>query len=111
LVDGADALNEHGQNALLKTLEEPPGASVLLLVVGRPSLLLPTVRSRCQHVRLDPLTRDELGRFLDQRRVPRSQAAMLVAPADGSPGRALALLEGVHAEHRTPVLPRLARLR
>ena len=111
LVDGADALNEHGQNALLKTLEEPPGASVLLLVVGRPSLLLPTVRSRCQHVRLDPLTADELGRFLEQRRVPRQQTAMLAARADGSPGRALALLEDVHGEQRTMVLERLARLR
>ena len=41
IIDGADTLNEHGQNALLKTLEEPPGASVLVLVATRVSLLLP----------------------------------------------------------------------
>jgi DNA polymerase III subunit delta' len=111
LVDGADALNEHGQNALLKTLEEPPGASVLLLVVGRASLLLPTVRSRCQQVRLDPLTPDEMARFLDQQGVPRKQAAMLVARADGSPGRALALREDAHGEQRAMVLEGLGRLR
>jgi DNA polymerase III subunit delta' len=111
LVDGADALNEHGQNALLKTLEEPPGASVLLLVVGRASLLLPTVRSRCQQVRLDPLTPDEMARFLDQQGVPRKQVTMLVARADGSPGRALALREDAHGDQRAMVLERLGRLR
>src|SRR5262249_57750566 len=47
LVDGADALNEHGQNALLKTLEEPPGASVALLVGGRPSAPRPTALAGC----------------------------------------------------------------
>jgi DNA polymerase-3 subunit delta' len=111
LVDGADALNEHGQNALLKTLEEPPGASVLLLVVGRSSLLLPTVRSRCQHVRLDPLTPEELTRFLERHGVPGSEAGPLAARAGGSPGRALALREETHGEQRTVVLDRLARLR
>src|SRR5262249_26556721 len=110
LVDGADALNEHGQNALLKTLEEPPGACVLVLVVGRPSLLLPTVRSRCQHVRLDPLSPDDLVRFLDPRGVPRAQAPLLAARAGGSPGRALALRDDVHGEQRAMVLERLARL-
>lgn len=111
VVDGADALNEHGQNALLKTLEEPPGASVLLLVVGRSSLLLPTVRSRCQQVRLDPLTPDELAQFLERHGVARAESATLVARAAGSPGRALALREDTQGEQRTMVLERLARLR
>jgi DNA polymerase-3 subunit delta' len=53
VVDDAECLNEHGQNALLKTLEEPPGAAVLILCATDASLLLPTVRSRCQRVALE----------------------------------------------------------
>ena len=44
------------QNALLKTLEEPPPASVFVLITSRPDVLLPTVRSRCQRLRFGPLT-------------------------------------------------------
>jgi DNA polymerase III subunit delta' len=47
IVNGADALVPAAQNALLKTLEEPPSSSVFVLVTARPDVLLPTVRSRC----------------------------------------------------------------
>jgi DNA polymerase-3 subunit delta' len=110
IVDGADTLNEHGQNALLKTLEEPPGASVLVLVATRPSLLLPTVRSRCQHVRLDPLPDAAMARVLERHGVPHDRAALLLARAGGSPGRALALRDDPHAEQRGRLLERLGRL-
>lgn len=110
LLDGAECLNEHGQNALLKTLEEPPGAAVLLLVATRASLLLPTVRSRCQHVRLEPLPADAIARLLADRGVPSDQTAVLAARAAGSPGRALGLVDDPDAGVRTLVLERLARL-
>src|SRR5437588_6147366 len=55
IVDQADALIPEAQNALLKTLEEPPAASVFVLVTARPDVLLPTVRSRCQRLRFAPL--------------------------------------------------------
>ena len=51
IIDDADALLPEAQNALLKTLEEPPPASVFILVTSRPDVLLPTVRSRCQRLR------------------------------------------------------------
>ncbi len=110
LLDGAETLNEHGQNALLKTLEEPPGASLLLLVVARASPLLPTVRSRCQQVRLDPLPDADLTRFLERQGVPPEQVSLLLARAGGSPGRALALRDDPLAEQRGVLLDRLARL-
>jgi DNA polymerase III subunit delta' len=47
IVDEADALIPAAQNALLKTLEEPPPSAVFILVTARPDMLLPTVRSRC----------------------------------------------------------------
>ena len=55
IVDDADAMEASAQNALLKTLEEPPAASTFVLVTSRPDLLLPTVRSRCQRVWFGPL--------------------------------------------------------
>jgi DNA polymerase III subunit delta' len=93
IVDDAHCLNEHGQNALLKTLEEPPGSAVLLLIATYPSLLLPTVRSRCQLVRLDPLPADAVARVLTARGVPEERARELAPLAEGSPGQAL-LLDG-----------------
>ena len=110
IIDGADTLNEHGQNALLKTLEEPPGASVLVLVATRVSLLMPTVRSRCQHVRLDPLSDAAMARVLERHGVSKDETALLIARSGGSPGRTLALRADAHPEQRTRLLDRLGRL-
>jgi DNA polymerase-3 subunit delta' len=110
IVDDADCLNEPGQNALLKTLEEPPGAAVVLLVATRASQLLPTVRSRCQHVRLEPLAPDALAAFLAARGVAADVVPIVVARAGGAPGRALTLVDDPDAELRTVVLDHLARL-
>ncbi len=52
------------QNALLKTLEEPPSASMFVLVTARPDMLLPTVRSRCQLLRFGQLRADEVAAVL-----------------------------------------------
>ena len=60
IVDPADRLNEQGQNALLKTLEEPGEATFLLLVTSRPESLLETVRSRCRRLRVLPLSAEEI---------------------------------------------------
>ncbi len=111
VIDGAECLNEHGQNALLKTLEEPPGASVLILVAARASLLLPTVRSRCQQLRLDPLPTAVVERLLGERDVDPARAAVLAARAEGSPGRALGLADEAHGAIRDELLERLPQLR
>ena len=59
IIDDAELLDEAGQNALLKTLEEPPPGTTILLVTCREDLLLPTIRSRCQSLPFSPL--DELS--------------------------------------------------
>ena len=64
IVDDADALVTPAQNALLKTLEEPPPSSVLILVTARPDVLLPTVRSRCLELRFKPLAANEIAQAL-----------------------------------------------
>ncbi len=67
IVDEADAMLSEAQNALLKTLEEPPSASMFVLVTSRPDELLPTVRSRCQRLRFGRLTAGEIAAVLMKR--------------------------------------------
>src|SRR5271169_1750093 len=64
VVDGAEELNQASANALLKILEEPPRRAILLLVCGAPGRLLPTIRSRCRRLRLDPLGPGAMERLL-----------------------------------------------
>jgi DNA polymerase-3 subunit delta' len=91
LIDGADRMNEEAQNALLKTLEEPPhGAHILLIAAGEAGLL-PTVLSRCQRVRFGPLSAGETREALGRAGVAAEEAELLAALAHGSPGRALEL--------------------
>lgn len=83
------------QNTLLKTLEEPPPRTLLLLVCAAPQRLLPTIRSRCRRLDLNPLPGPEMEALL-ARLLPGMAAqerARLAALAAGSPGRALALAE------------------
>ena len=79
-------------NSLLKTLEEPPGAMVLILVTSVYSALLPTIRSRCQSLRFSlapqALLRDELMRRFE---FPEPKAKWMAIRSEGSPGRALKL--------------------
>jgi len=110
IIDGAHLLNEHGQNALLKTLEEPPGASVLVLTATSPSQLLPTVRSRCQLTPLRPLCRADVEAALRARGVEAPSAAVAAAQAAGSLGRALALAGPDAAALRRRVLEVAATL-
>ena len=83
--DDAEALGDDAQNALLKTLEEPPAGSVLVLVTAQPHQLLPTVRSRCPIVRFAPLDAAEVAAWLiREQHVPESRAHAVAALARGS---------------------------
>ncbi|MCC6889921.1 MAG: DNA polymerase III subunit delta' [Hyphomicrobiales bacterium] len=114
LVDNADELQyPNAANTLLKILEEPPAHALLLLVSHAPARLLPTIRSRCRRLLLRPLTAEQvaegvarsLGRDADDEDIREA-----AAHADGSIGRALALLEGPALELRRQVLAQLQRL-
>lgn len=85
----ADALNLQSANALLKTLEEPPAGTRLVLVCADPALLLPTVRSRCQHLRLPTPTAAVAVPWLAARGLPQPQT--LLAACSGRPLDVLAL--------------------
>ena len=91
IVDDAEALGTQAQNALLKTLEEPPSASVFILVSSMPDVLLPTVRSRCPRLRFGTLTAADVAAVLMRDHDhTEAEARAAAADADGSVGRALA---------------------
>jgi len=92
IVDGAETLNASAQNAFLKTLEEPPGDTLIILITSMPQSLLPTIRSRCQEIGFLPLPRRTLTQALMRRRgLSAEDARFLAALAQGSMGRALAM--------------------
>lgn len=90
IVDEADAMVSEAQNALLKTLEEPPGTSLFVLVTARPDVLLATVRSRCQRLRFGRLGPGDVARVLIQAHgYSEADAHAAAAASDGSVGTAL----------------------
>lgn len=74
IVDTADELNANAANALLKSLEEPPSRTIILLLAATPGRLLPTIRSRCRLLPLQPLAEQDLRRA--------AQAALMSAEKD-----------------------------
>jgi len=91
IIDEAELIDATGQNALLKTLEEPPPQTWFFLLSTAPQRLLPTVHSRCQHVRFGPLSDADMRSWLDRAlpELDEPARAALLTYADGSPGLAL----------------------
>lgn len=93
IVDSADEMNRNSANAVLKILEEPPPNAVLLIVSHAPGRLLPTIRSRCRRLALQPLKDDTvvklLGDYAPETKDEERRALSLLA--EGSIGRALEL--------------------
>ncbi|MDH3474372.1 MAG: DNA polymerase III subunit delta', partial [Rhodospirillales bacterium] len=96
VVDSADDMNQSAANALLKVLEEPPRQALLLLVSHAPGRLLPTIRSRCCQLPLQPLEDslviELLGRYAPN--LAEDDRAALAQLSEGSIGRALDLSAG-----------------
>lgn len=92
LID-AELMNAESANSLLKTLEEPHPDTLLLLTTSRPDQLLPTIVSRCQHVRFDPLSDHAIAEALRARaRVPDREAILIARMARGNYARALSMI-------------------
>jgi len=91
VIDPADAMNVQSQNALLKTLEEPPDDTTLVLVSSSPDALLPTIKSRCLRVPFAPLPDAVLSERLLASGWEPAAARLAAALAGGSLGRALGL--------------------
>lgn len=91
IVDGAEDFNANSQNGLLKILEEPPEKTCLILTTTQPGALLPTIRSRCRMVPMEPLAEDIVIKLLDRLTVGigNDEKRILARLSEGSIGRAL----------------------
>ena len=98
----ADTLNVQAANALLKTLEEPEGEAVFVLLAGSREGVLPTIVSRAQAVRFNPVPPGVVARFLEEKSY--SQAGLAAALGRGSVGLSLRYAEGELEELRGAVL-------
>lgn len=97
IIESAHRLNPDAQNALLKTLEEPPEATCLILAVDDESVILPTLRSRCAVLRLGTVSSPAVGELLARHGLDASRASSLSRLTAGRPGAALALARAPEA--------------
>jgi DNA polymerase-3 subunit delta' len=95
IIDSADELNRNAANALLKLIEEPPPRSLFLLVAHRPGRILPTIRSRCRLLMLEPLSDEEVVKAVVDLDLdcPRRDIDSAAKRAGGSVKEALRLLD------------------
>lgn len=89
MIEQADKMTASAQNALLKTLENPPGEVMFFLITDAPGALLDTILSRCQTVRLGDIGVELCAKVLEGRGIEPQRAALLAGLAQGSVGRAL----------------------
>ncbi len=105
IIDDADLLNEAGANALLKTLEEPPEHSLIILIASNRDAILPTILSRCQILRFQPLsTADVVAILMEEDLAEDQEAAQQAAElSEGSLTLAQALLDPALCAERNAI--------
>jgi DNA polymerase-3 subunit delta' len=110
ILDNADDLNEESANCFLKTLEEPPPRSVLILIATNPEMQLWTIVSRCQVIRFAPLHTALVADILRQQgKVDRAVIDRLARLSGGSPAQAQALADPALWEFRRTLLQALTQ--
>ncbi len=113
IIDEAEKMNVQAQNALLKTIEEPPAYAVVLLLTTNADLFLPTIRSRCVALNLKAVSDTVIRKYLMEKRgVPDYQADVCVAFAQGNVGKAIALASSENFnELKTSAVQLMKRIR
>lgn len=112
IVDEAELIRPDGQNQILKTLEEPPAGTVIILVTSQEERLLPTIRSRCQRIGLGLLPPDAMNSWMKKHAadVSGAEKEWLLEFAQGAPGVVEAAKKaGLYAWHQT-LSPMLAQM-
>lgn len=110
ILDDADTLHEESANALLKTLEEPPPKTMIILLGTSAAKQLPTIRSRCRIVRFSPIPTNDLATLIFSQGIIESQnaAEKLAARAQGSMTRALSLNDSLWEKEQQEVLEKFS---
>lgn len=89
IIDRAHLMNKETQNCFLKTLEEPKGKTILILVSEYPEMLLPTILSRIQRIKFHPVERKEIENYLKSQRKTPEEISMISEISMGKPGMAI----------------------
>ena len=111
IVDEAERLNEKAASSILKTIEEPPETSLIILVTSKPYLLLETIRSRCQMINFGPVSREQIEEHIHATAArPREEIQLLSRLARGSVGRTLEIDLGEYREKRKVILTLMGSL-
>lgn len=92
LINESHLMNQEAQTSLLKTLEEPRGRTLLILVSDSPEYLLPTILSRVQTIKFYPVEKEEIRAFLQKGKVSLKEAEEIVEASSGRPGEAVDML-------------------
>lgn len=93
VIDQAHLMNQEAQSALLKTLEEPKGQTVIILITAFPELLLPTIVSRTEKIRFSPVANEEIKNYLKERGVSKELSEKLLSVSLGRPGEVIDFLD------------------
>jgi DNA polymerase-3 subunit delta' len=110
IIDGAERLNQSSGNALLKTLEEPPGSAIMILLTSAADSVLPTIRSRCQQLVFAGVPLDEIEALLLARGTDAGIASVAAALADGSVARAIEFCNDGSSSDRQAVIELACRM-
>jgi len=92
IIDEAEKMNSEAANALLKTLEEPSGHAVLILISSHPEMLPRTIVSRAQIIKFFPLPKLEIENYLKNQKLPEEKIKEIILVSEGKPGRVLNFL-------------------
>lgn len=89
IIDQAHLMNEESQNSLLKTLEEPKGSTLLILIAQSPQLLFPTILSRCEILKFYPVKNSEIEKYLQNQGFSAKDSEETAELSQGKPGAAI----------------------
>ncbi len=112
IIDEAEKLNEQAQNAMLKTIEEPPEYGIVVLLVNNAGALLPTIKSRCIQLNFKPVSKRIVKDMLVRDHgISEYMADVAASFADGVPGRAISFAESqAFSEMKSDVVSMLRRV-
>lgn len=110
IISPADAMNRAAANTLLKTLEEPPPASMMILISHHPEFLPVTIRSRCQQIHFQADYSDATVQWLEQESQGKRNGRALLNMAHGAPLAALEMLQDDHLARQSEIIADLEAL-
>lgn len=93
IIDQAHSMNQEAQNCFLKTLEEPRGETLLILITEYPEFLFPTIRSRCEMIKFYPVPKKEIEDYLKEQGIEEKRVKIISQISQGRPGVATDFLK------------------